>query len=253
MRLSNLKIRVIAAFSILLCGPLLNLAAHAAMSVSPAPVNLKLSKGQYLSIVLPEAKPGASEKRNNYYKTAFPLGEKYGLKREMTLIVDNVIISDYTPSAAIFYSFPDKLAEASFSHNPKWPPIKALRSEAWEELKIYSSELQEDVNINFNPDKSYTLVVAWLDPRNPDDYKRYLDGITDVVSAAGGRFIYIMKHPTYEAQGSLLAPGQLTFVEWDTLDGFATVRASEAYKAATPYFASGTRKVEFYRLSVPEK
>lgn len=216
--------------------------------------SLNLKTGQYLSIILPEAKPNAGDARKAYYKQAFPLGEQFGLKREASLNVDDVIISNYKPSALIFYSYPNKAAEGKLANHVKWPEIKAQRSKAWDELKIYSATIDQDLNLEFDPAKSYTLVVAWLDPENPDDYDRYLSGIEEAVDRFGGRFIYKMKNPKYEAHASAMsAPGQLTFVEWDTLDGFTKVRTSDEYKASAAFFASGTTKVEFYRLSVPDK
>ncbi len=213
---------------------------------------LDLKKYQYLSIVLPQAKPDATEARKAYYQQAFPLGSQFGLKREMALKIDHAIISDYRPSGAIFYSYPNKASETALSNHPKWPDIKAQRPKAWEELRIYSAEVHEDININFDPEKSYTLVVAWLNSEHPTDYATYLESIEPMLADAGGRFVYKMKQPIFEAHGSELpAPGQLTFVEWDTLEGFAELRRNEAYKSVSHYIASGTSAIEFYRLSVP--
>lgn len=213
---------------------------------------LELKKYQYLSIVLPQSKPESDEARKAYYEQAFPLGSQFGLKREMALKNDHTIISDYKPSGAIFYSYPNKASETALSNHPDWPAIKALRPKAWEELKIYSAEIKEDISINFDPEKSYTLVVAWLNPENPNDYATYLDSIGPMLAEVGGRFVYKMKQPEFEAHTpNAPAPGQLTFVEWDTLDGFSELRRKEAYKAVNHYIGSGTSAIEFYRLSVP--
>ncbi len=216
--------------------------------------SLTLKKGQFLSIILPQAKPDETAARQEYYKKAFTLGARYGLQREAVLAMDDVIISDYKPSGLIFYSYPDAGAEKGLSNAPEWPAIKAMRPKIWEELKIYSAELKSDLNLKFDPSKSYTLVVAWLNPENPGDYQRYLKGIEPAVTAAGGRFIYKMHNPQYEANSiTNSAPGQLTFVEWDTLDGFTKVRGSAEYKANSRYFGSGTSKVEFYRMTTVRK
>ncbi len=227
-----------------------------ALSITPQSAtasDLTLKKGQYLTIVLPETNPAGNDVRKSYYSKAFPLGTKFGLKREMGLNVDQALISDYSPSAALFFSYPNKQSEAKLAKHPKWAGIKAMRPEAWKEIKFYSAEIAEDLDIHFDPNKSYTLVVAWLNPDNPNDYDRYLDGIKESVNAVGGRFIYKMKNPSFEANASSDAPGQLTFVEWDTLDGFSKVRQNADYKKYTQYRQSGTKKLEFYRLSAPTK
>lgn len=252
---STLKISAIIAIS-------LPAASHAATGQTTAPsqatatsaTQLLLKKGQYLSIIMPEAKTSdeATESRQNYYKAAFPLGAKFGLKREASLAVDTAIISDYKPSAVIFFSYPDKQSEAGLAGHPDWPAIKATRPDIWNELKIFSAEAAEDIDINFNPDKSYTLVVAWKKDKNSDGYEKYLSGIEPAMTRAGGRFIYKMFNPELESNnGSEPAPSQLTFVEWDSLDGFSKVQASAEYKASVPYFQSGVKKIEFYRISVP--
>ncbi len=215
---------------------------------------LTLKKGQYLSVVMPDAKEGGDKIRGDYYQRAFPLGSQFGLEREIGLNVDDIIFSDFKPASLIFFSYPDPASERKLSNHADWPEIKAMRPKAWNELKVYSASLDNDLDLKFDPEKSYTLVVAWVNSDNPGDYARYLDGITPAVEAAGGRFIYKMHNPQYEAHGSsLLAPQQLTFVEWDTLDGFAKVRASPEYKEYSRYFASGITKVEFYRMSLPKK
>lgn len=218
-------------------------------------VNLKLNKGQYLSIILPEAKKTqeAVEARQDYYKAAFPLGSRYGLKQEAALKMSNIIISDYKPTGVIFFSYPNKQSEAQLAAHPQWPGIKATRPSIWKELNIFSAELAEDLDITFDPSKSYTLVVAWKKEEDPEGYDKYLKGIEPAVQRFGGKFIYKMFNPASETnQPSSQAPSQLTFVEWDTLDGFSKVQASDEYKASVPYFQSGVKKLEFYRMVVPK-
>ena len=216
---------------------------------------LVLEKGQYLSIIMPETRTSeeATKARQNYYKSAFPLGSQFGLNRETALKIDNAIISDYKPSAVIFFSYPDKQSEAGLAAHPKWPAIKATRPSIWKELNIFSSELTENLNITFDPTKSYTLVIAWKKDEDPEGYDKYLKGIEPAVERFGGKFIYKMFNPASETNTpSATAPSQLTFVEWDSLDGFAKVQASDEYKASVPYFQSGVKKLEFYRMSVPQ-
>lgn len=222
---------------------------------SPAPqaTQLNLKKGQYMSITLPEAKSSelATKARQTYYKTAFPLGSQFGLKREAALQIDNAIVSDYNPSSIIFFSYPSRQAEAGLAKHPRWPAIKATRPSIWKELNIFSAELTQDLKISFDPSKSYTLVIAWKKEDDPDGYDKYLKGIEPAVERFGGKFIYKMFNPASETNtASAPAPSQLTFVEWDSLDGFAKVQASDEYKASVPYFQSGVKKFEFYRMSV---
>ncbi|UTW59575.1 DUF1330 domain-containing protein [Kordiimonas sp. SCSIO 12603] len=213
---------------------------------------LHLEKGQYLTVVLPETNPAKNMLREAYYSAAFPLAEKYGLKREAGLKVEQKIISDYSPSAALFFSYPDQASERKLTNEAMWPEIVKLRKEAWKEIKFYSATIEQDLNITFDPEKSYTLVVAWTNPEHPNDYFRYLDAIKQVVNEAGGRFIYKMQTPKYEANTKGEAPAQLTFVEWDTPDAFAQLSRNPDYKKHVPLRESGIQKLEFYRLTTPQ-
>ncbi|MEP3224808.1 MAG: hypothetical protein ABJO01_02445 [Parasphingorhabdus sp.] len=221
-----------------------------------ADVRLKVKKGQYLSIIMPEARAdhAAQRERQSYYRKALPLGQKFGLKREAQLKVDTAVISDFEPTGLIFFSYPDAASEMKLTGHQSWPTIKAQRPKAWHELRIYSAAVENDLNLLFDPAKFYTLVVAWTNPEKPDDYQNYLSGIETAVHAAGGEFIFKMHNPKMEAHATALkAPNQLTFVEWETADGFEQVQKTAAYKASAPYIRSGARKIEFYRMSVNGK
>ncbi len=216
-------------------------------------LQLDFKKGQLLSFVVPQTREDGDTARKAYYDKAFPIAEKLGYKHEATLRVRDKIISDYDPSGFLLYSWPGADALRAFEADPAWPAIKASRPDAWSELKIYTDELEQDLTLSFDPAKTYTVVVAWLKPGKEADYARYLDGITEAVNAAGGRFIYKMKNPVFENHASSpAAPQQLTFVEWDDLEGFAKVRQSDAYKQNQQYFASGVDHVEFYRLALSQ-
>lgn len=255
MRFKRRSLQALFSFSLVLFTPSCISAAEENTSAATASSGLTLKKGQVLSVVMPANNPDGETARKDYYDQAFTLAGQYGLKRETMLKIDDIIISDYKPGAAIFYSYPDAASEKSLGDDPTWPAIKALRPAAWEELKIFTATVGEDLNLQFDPAKSYTLVIAWLNPDNPDDYQNYLKGIEGAVAEAGGRFVYKMYDPQFESHASgPEAPGQLTFVEWDTLGGFAQARNNPEYQAASKrYFQSGVSKVEFYRLSVPSR
>jgi len=84
---------------------------------APKATQLIVKKGQYLSIIMPDAKTSdaATKARKTYYASAFPLGAKFGLKREAALSITQHIISDYKPSNVLFFSYPSKQAEASLA------------------------------------------------------------------------------------------------------------------------------------------
>ncbi|MDY7099531.1 MAG: hypothetical protein SXU28_15460, partial [Pseudomonadota bacterium] len=186
-----------------------------------------------------------------YGQTAFPLAQPHGFKRLGQLNVHRKVVSDFAPQAFSFYSWPSQEASNAFEAEPKWPEVKATRPEAWSELKVYSIELEQDLNLSFSPDKHYTVLVAWLKSDEAmADYTRYLKGIEPAVNRAGGKFIYKMFGPTLETHASdPTAPHQMTFVEWDTDNAFENVQKMDEYKAHQQYFSKSMKRFEFYWLT----
>ncbi len=216
-------------------------------------VVIELKSGQVLQVIASQIRPDGGAARRTYAQTAFPIASSFGFAPLGTLAVKRKVVSDFEPEAFSFFSWPSEEAVQSFDSHPDWPAIKATRPDAWSELKVYTDTLEEDLSLRFRADKYYTVVAAWFNPENPGDYDRYLSGIESAVERAGGRFIYKMREPSFEAHASALtSPGQITFVEWDKPDSFAEAQKSDEYLANRQYFASGLERFEFYWLGLPD-
>ena len=150
-----------------------------------SPTVLEFKKGQLFSIVSIVGDPSEEAKTSvaEYYKTAFPLGAKHGLKREGQLSVVAAPVGSHKSDCVVFYSWPSVADEAKFEAEPAWASIKALRPKAWEELRIYTQEVEADMSLTFDPDKTYTLAMAWFNPENPDHYDKYMAGIKEAAES----------------------------------------------------------------------
>lgn len=208
-----------------------------------------MERGQVLQIIAPQSRSDGEAARAAYYEYTLPRAESLGFRRRGQLNVRQKVVSDFEPDAFIFFSWPDQASLDTFAAQPDWTAVEASRPEGWDELRIYSVVLNEDLSLQFDPDKHYTVVVAWFDEQGEADYDRYLDGIEPAMQRAGGRFIYKMQTPVMEAHNSPPeAPGQITLVEWDSADGFAQVQQSQEYRDHQKYFATGVDRFEFYWL-----
>jgi uncharacterized protein (DUF1330 family) len=215
------------------------------------PVTMHFKKGQVMSIISPIAKEGETAKKalQTYYKTAFPLGSKHGLKREGQVIVKAAPIGDHKSEGIIFYSWPSANSEKQFESEAQWPAIKSLRSEAWEELRIYSDEISEDMTLTLHPEKTYTLAMAWINPEQPNDYALYMDSIKEAVSDVGGRFVYKMFDPKFESNTIKDGgPGQVTLVEWDNPEGLQNFTKTKGYKDSSQYIGTGVTRFEILMM-----
>jgi uncharacterized protein (DUF1330 family) len=213
---------------------------------------LEMKRGEVLQVIASENRPDGGAARRTYGQSAFPIASSFGFQRLGQLNVSQNVISDFAPEAFSFFSWPDQTSVDAFGNHPDWPAIKATRPDAWSELKVYTAELQDDLTLHFDPDKHYSLVVAWLKDDGSEDYARYLSGIEAAVTREGGRFIYKMREPSLESHASPpTAPNQLTFVEWDDTEGFARVQQSPEYQAHSQYFGTSVKRFEFYWMQTP--
>ena len=242
-----------AAFMVFFC---IN-AAHA--NNDKEALRMSFAKGQVFSVIIPvtHKTPQGKAARKEYYDAAFPLASQYGLKREGQIRINSSSSKQFKPKTMAFFSWPDQASENQLIARAEWPSIKSLRPIAWEVLNIYSKELDKKLELSFHSNKHYTLAMAWIKESHPEDYQQYLSNIEPAVKQAGGRFIYTMRSPQYEAHGihtqapkgsRHAAPSQLTFVEWDTEDGLKAFQASELFKQNAHRIKSGTDQFHLFRM-----
>ena len=224
-------------------------AVESAPAAAPA-VEISYKAGQLVSIAAPKVRDGGEAAVKDYFARALPLAGRYGLSRDGVFKIERKLVGDYEPDAIAFFSWPNAESEAAFSAEPAWREIKALRPAGWEELKTYTAPVERDVTLRFDKSKVYTLAIAWLAADHPDDYARYMKNIEPELAAVGGRFVYSMFAPAFEAHASAsVAPGRLTIVEWPTLESLAALRARPGYQRHYPLFSSGVSQFEFYEIS----
>ena len=214
-------------------------------------IEISLTKGQLFSLVAPIAKTGGEEYAKQYYQTAFPLAQQFGLKNHGRLNVVRKIVGAQDHKVWSIFTWPSVEAEQGFVSHADWPQIKALRPLAWDELKIVTAEVNDDLTLRFSPDKFYTFAIARFNPENPNDYLEYLDNIESSLNKVGGRFMYKMIKPEYEVHGSSsIPPNQLTIVEWNSADGLNQLQANDEYQEQTQLLASGLTSIELHLVQV---
>lgn len=213
-------------------------------------LSLQFKKGQVLQLIAPVSLPGKESVRRAYYQNAIPLAESYGFANLGQLSITQKIVGDFKPGAFIVGSWPSVKSFDDFAALPEWPKLKQQRIQGWEELKLYNDRVEQDIELTFHQNKYYTVAFAWFSKDNPQDYLNYLKGIETAVAQVGGKFIYKMLAPTLEAHASpLIAPDQITFVEWESADGLKKLQAHPDYQAFSPLFKTGISKFELFRIA----
>lgn len=225
------------------------------MNTDTQPVTFDLKSGQVLQFVLSEVKSGdvAKASRRTYYQTALPLAQQFGLERLGQLQITETVVGTVNPTGLAFFRFPDENSLSSLRADADWPDYKAQRAVGWDELMIFSTTLDADLSIRFDPTKHYTLAIAWENPDNPDDYAQYLDRVEQDFDVVGARFIKKFRNIGYEDHNKPegAAPDQLILVEWETKSGLDELLGSDSYEENSIYFQRGIEGFQFYRLEVP--
>lgn len=219
-------------------------------SSSAQSVSLKLNKDQILSVITPQLIPGKESASQNYQASVFPIAQKHGFKTQALLKVEEVLFGEYNPPVVALYSWPNAASEQAFNNEPQWPALKSTRTNIWKELKITDATLTRQHNIQFDPNKSYTIGFAWVNPNHPEDYQRYLGATEQALKKAGGKKILVLKDNVFQSLASgIYAPAQVTFVEWDSKNDYQKYLQSDAFRAYGHYFQSGISRFEWYRVS----
>lgn len=217
-----------------------------------APIPVSLKKGQVISYILINSKrtETAQSVRQAYYEKAFPLASGFGLERVIDLQVPNSFVGETKRDAVALFSYPDTSSEAGLANHPDWSAIKAMRPDAWDELIIFTGELENDLAFSFDPTKAYTLAVAEINPEAPEAYNAYMSGIEPGLNEMGGRFIYRMINPKIESHGKQYDKDvQVTLVEWDDLSTIGKYTSTDTYKANAKFFSDGVRGFEFFQIA----
>lgn len=260
-RLFIIKIQLVTAFFLTIlpaCAPLGNgesqqTAEEPMTKIAPNSLKMHFQKGQLLSLISLAPKPGsdAADARKAYLQSAFRLANDYGLKPAGSIPVTAVEAGDFSPAAVSFFSWPSARHEARFGTQSEWAAVKATRPDGWDELRIHDAELEKDVSLQFDADKTYTMATAWINPERPDDYDAYLTLIEKAAHASGGRFIYQMREPRFTSLHSNdSAPGRITFVEWDSPEGLKRFTSTASFKTHVHLLQSGATRFELVVLNL---
>ncbi len=214
---------------------------------TPRSLVMSFEEGQLVTLSATINREGedAATARQQYFQRVFPIAGALGLSRDGTLAIQNAVTGEFEPEAYAFFSWPSAEAEAELNAHESWQTIKALRPIAWDELRLYSVEMDEDVSLTFREDRAYSIAVAWTNPEQPDSYFQYLDTIEPALTDMGARYLYKMRNPRFEQHATPGGdPAQVTFVEWQSAGDLERFLRSRAYREASHLLTNGVIRFE---------
>ena len=227
----------------------------AAVKANPKPTGtaLRIDRGQLLSVIGIDNKDGeaAAAARRRYLGGAFPLARSFGLRASVSFRVQDTLAGDFKPEAVSLFLWPDQAAEDRLNNHPDWPALKALRPQAWDELRIYSTVVDEDVQFVLQPDKRYTIAAFWSDTGEQIGFERAMQRERESIVSNGGRVVLTMIEPRQESHASSKrAPRLVSIVEWE--DDAAVARFVQNTGDGGGAFgpSTGVIRFELHRLTL---
>src|SRR5713101_7593394 len=122
-------------------------------SKATAELTINFSKGELLQLVSATYVKGKDEELGEYFQKAFLLATGYGYTPLIQFHVTDVLNGTYHPEGFIgLYKWPNSAASEQFGHDPRWAPIEATRPEVFQELRINTIVLEEDLKMIFKED-----------------------------------------------------------------------------------------------------
>jgi uncharacterized protein (DUF1330 family) len=227
-----------------------------ATAVETSMLTLDLKAGQVLQFAFIKPRKGESAKqvRQRYFETAIPYAESLGDEYLGNLRVNATMLGKNKPQGVALYAFPDAAAQAKFQASPDWPDYQKMRVEGWEELHVFSTVIETDMVLDFDPAKDYTFAAAWTRPDTMTDYQRYLDGIENDFDQIGARYLAQLNGVTLQSHSDDGSdPSQLTIVEWSEGPNLKGLQSTDGYKANADSFQKAISRFDLYWLTVPEK
>lgn len=210
--------------------------------------SITYSKGEILPVISATYVKGKNKELKEYFDKAFPLAVGHGLTPLTQLHITDVVEGTYHPEGFIgLYKWPSPSAAEAFERDPRWAPIKATRSEVFEELRISAFVLDKDLKLIFKPDHIYEVQILWLTNDHSDDYSRFIQAMEATLNEVGGRTITHLSGGQYESLRPWPhQPDRIVIQEWPNATARAAYLNSKAFQLQKHLLYSGVANVESF-------
>lgn len=244
MSLSSLKFKVLGfgLLSFLFTSPVIADEKEKVLSVHFNP-------GAVMQLIAPATEAEKRPLRDKYFELGAPTAREYGYTQNGVLVVEKTLIGTFSPNVFVVSQWPSLTAQKSFQSLPLFSEIKALRREAWEALKLYDYEVNKPTTLTFSTDKTYSVSLAWVNPKAPNDYYNFIDSFGKKAQALGGKIMSITQDISLSDHNPYaVAPQQIVILEWNSANDIEAVLASSEYAAQLEKLNNGTVDFELHAV-----
>ncbi|TKB03097.1 hypothetical protein E5672_08565 [Alteromonas portus] len=212
-------------------------------------LSVHFNPGAVMQLIAPVTEAEKRPLRDKYFELGASTAREYGYTQHGVLVVEKTLIGTFSPNVFVVSQWPSLNAQKSFQSLPLFSEIKALRREAWEALKLYDYEVTKPTTLTFSTDKIYSVSLAWVNPKAPNNYYDFIDSFAKKAQALGGKVISITQDISLSDHNPYaVAPQQIVILEWNSANDIEAVLASSEYAAQLEKLKNGTVDFELHAV-----
>ncbi len=212
-------------------------------------LSVHFNPGAVMQLIAPVTEAEKRPLRDEYFKKGAQTAKEYGYTQNGVLVVDKTLIGTFHPNVFVVSQWSSLKAQKSFQALPLFSEIKTLRRDAWKALKLYDYEVSKPTTLTFSADKVYSVSLAWVNPKAPNNYYAFIDSFAKEAQALGGKVvsktqdISLSDHNPYA-----VAPQQIVIIEWNSTNDIEAVVSSSEYAAQLEKLKNGTVDFELHAV-----
>ncbi|WP_419226797.1 hypothetical protein [Alteromonas sp. OM2203] len=210
-------------------------------------LSVHFNPGAVMQLIAPVTEAEKRPLRDEYFKKGAQTAKEYGYTQNGVLVVDKTLIGTFHPNVFVVSQWSSLKAQKSFQALPLFSEIKALRRDAWKALKLYDYEVNKPTTLRFSTNKVYSISLAWVNPKAPDDYYTFINSLVKQAESMGGKVISTTQDIVLNDHNPCaVAPQQIVIIEWNEAIYVETLLTSPEFKATVETLESGTSNFELH-------
>jgi uncharacterized protein (DUF1330 family) len=225
------------------------MAAVMAIGLSGSPQAHELERGQQLTFVLSDSRPGGEQVGQTYFSQAFPMAQANGMRELTTFKVQKTLLGERTPQGSGLYLWPSREAAQRTRSDERYVKnLRPLRTQVWNELQSIDMQLDAPMRIELDRSKTYTAALIWV--KSEAAFEQYLRSTQPLHDRAGVRTVLNLPSTRYEnlSEGETTPPHRVLLLEWPTQDGPGSYTADSGFQSVIPQYEQAVAKIEWYQL-----
>jgi len=219
-------------------------------------LDITLKSGKVIEIAFATIEGGKeAELSENYFPKILPLAAKYGGKMLGSFQVLAITGGEIQPQMVAIFEWPSVDAQKQLLADKKAQKLFSIRDAALTSIQLAYYEVEEDVTVSFQKDKTYEFFNAWLTPESKTALPEYFkQSEAPKLKYGPPKFVASLK-PLINVpnESFILQPQMAGIVEWNNVATYYGLVADPDFKKASPLLEKSVRRLDMIqtRINMP--